>query len=97
MQTARLFQTFRKLFVFAAINVEGVGGSEAGPETITGAETKAAAQPGLGDSQYGHMCEGEGLWFWGRCLSRWRGLVILSTLESWIRLSSLTRHFEPVL
>lgn len=25
MQTARLFQTFQKLFVFAVINVEGVG------------------------------------------------------------------------
>ena len=29
-------------------------------------------------------------------MSRWRGLVILSTLERWIRLSSLTRQLEHI-
>ena len=70
--------------------------SGAGPGTITGVETKAEAQPGPRDSQHRHMEEGEGCVFWGGCLSRWRGLVILSTLESWIRLSSLTRQFEQL-
>lgn len=64
--------------------------------TITGVETKAEAQPGPRDSQCRHMEEEEGCGFGDVCLSRWRGLVILSTLESWIRLSSLTRQFEQL-
>lgn len=72
-------------------------GSKAGPGTITGVETKAEAQSGPRDSQRRHMDEGEGCAFWGGCLSRWRGLVILSTLESWIRLSSLTSQFKQLL
>lgn len=71
-------------------------GRGARPAMITGVETKAEAQPGPRDSQHRHMEEGEGCVFWGGCLSRWRGLVILSTLESWIRLS-LTRWFEQLL
>lgn len=72
-------------------------GSGARPGTITGVETKAEAQSGPRDSQPRQMEEGEGCVFLGGCLSRWRGLVILSTLESWIRLSSLTRQFEQLL
>ena len=80
--------------------MRGVGrgwGNGAGPETITGVETKAEARPGPRDTQHRHMEEGEVCVFWGGCLSRWSGLVILSTLESWIRLSSFTRQFEQCL
>lgn len=103
MQTVGIFQTFENYLFFAAINVrdsEGGWGSGARSETITGVQTEAAAQRGPGDSQHGHAVEVEGcggfifLYFFrvrGECLSRWRGLVILSTLERWIRLYPLNR------
>lgn len=95
MQTEGLFQTFENyLFSRRLMRVaqEGVGGSGAGPETITGMETEAEVQPGPRDPHAGTW-KGGG----GGCLSRWWGLVILSTLESWIRLSPLTRRFERAL
>lgn len=105
MQTLCLFQTFENYLFLRRLMCtmqEGFGGrhggSVAGPGPITGVETEADAHPGPGDSRHSHMEEAEGCVFFllgGRgCLSRWRGLVILSILESWIRLPSPARRFE---
>lgn len=97
MQTVGPFQTFENYLFLPRLMCtvqEGVGGGEAGPGTITGVETMAEAQHGPRDSQHTYMQEGGGIAFSGGCLSRWRGLVMLSTLESWIRPSSCTRQFE---
>lgn len=60
------------------------------PGTITGEELKGEERAAPRDAPPGQMGGRDVVL--GECLSRWRGLVTLSILESWIRLFPLTHQ-----
>lgn len=97
MQTVGLFQTFENYLFLRRLTCtaqESVGGAEPGQGRLLAWRWRQRCSLAPGDSRHGRTGEGEGCVIRGGCLSRWRGLATLSTLESWIRLYALIRRLE---